>query len=382
MKIAADWLHTPVACAVLRALCDAGHQALYVGGCVRNALINAGPTDIDVATDATPDLVSSLCQQAGLQVIPTGLAHGTVTVTHLGNHVEVTTFRRDVETFGRHAKVAFSTRIEDDAARRDFTMNALYADAEGHVIDPLHGLPDLYARHVRFIGDPHARISEDYLRILRFFRFHAWFSDPAHGIDADGLAACADNLDGLESLSAERVQHELRKLLSAPDPAPAAAAMAACGALFRLLPGAGSNLLPVLVHVEQTANLAPDWLRRLAALGGEDPSVRLRLSRADSARFARLHDGMESDTHLREIGYRFGAHDALDILALRAALGTREIDPKLAATVADAANRIFPVTAADLMPALSGPALGERLRELESRWIASGFSLSRADLLA
>jgi len=381
MKIEAPWLHTPAARAVLSALGDVGHQALYVGGCVRNALLGAAPTDIDIATDATPDRVTAICETAGLHVVPTGIAHGTVTVTHQGDNVEVTTFRRDVETFGRHATVAFSTDIADDASRRDFTMNALYATADGIVIDPLDGLPDLQSRHVRFIGDPHARIAEDYLRILRFFRFHAAYVDPDHGIDAEGLAACADHLDGLESLSAERVQHEFRKFLAAPDPAPAAAAMAACGALLRLLPGAGTHLLPVLVHVEQAANLAPDWLRRLAALGGEDPAPRLKLSRTDTARLARLRDGMESEMPPHDLGFRLGAQDALDILALRAALGTREMDPVQAETLSDAAAPRFPVTAADLMPALSGPALGQILKELENRWLASRFRLTKADLL-
>jgi poly(A) polymerase len=381
MKIDAHWLHTPAARAVLATLTAQGHQALYVGGCVRNALIGAAPTDIDIATDATPDRVTALCDAAGLRTIPTGIAHGTVTVVTEGDHVEVTTFRRDIDTDGRHATVAFSTDIAQDAARRDFTMNALYADAAGTVIDPLDGLPDLLARHVRFIGDPHARIAEDYLRILRFFRFHAWYADPAHGIDAEGLAACADHLDGLEHLSAERIQHEMRKLLSAPDPAPAAAAMAACGALLRILPGAGTHLLAVLVHVEQAAALTPDLLRRLAALGGEDPAPILKLSRADAARLSRLRDAMYDDTPPHELAYRLGATDTLDILALRAALGTREIDPDLAAqTRADAAQR-FPVTAADLMPALQGPALGERLKQLENRWLASRFTLTKADLL-
>ena len=383
LRVDAPWLFTQVARAVLAALAEGGHQGWLVGGCVRNALIGAAPTDIDIATDADPGRVTALCQAVGLRVIPTGIAHGTVTVAAGGDHVEVTTLRRDVETFGRHAIVAFPARIEEDAARRDLTMNALYADAGGTVIDPLGtGLPDLAARRVRFIGDPHARIAEDYLRILRFFRFHAWYADPAQGIDAEGLAACADHLDGLDALSAERIQHEFRKLLSAPDPAPATAAMAACGALIRLLPGAGAHLLAVLIHVEEAASLAPDWLRRLAALGGEDPAPRLRLSRADAARLALLRDGMDAGAPPHELGYRLGATAAADILALRAALGTREPDPADLAQARTAAWQTFPVTAADLMPALSGPALGQRLKALEDRWIASRFALSRADLLA
>ena len=165
------------------------------------------------------------------------------------------------------------------------------------------------------------------------------------------------------------------------DDLPDLPAMAACGALLRLLPGAGTHLLPVLVHVEQAAALQPDWLRRLAALGGEDPAPRLKLSRADAARLTRLCDGMESDTPLHELAYRLGATDALDILALRAALGTREIDPVQAETVTHAAAQRFPVTAADLMPAFSGPALGDRLKQLENRWLASQFRLTKTDLL-
>ena len=175
--------------------------------------------------------------------MPTGLAHGTVTVVAGGRPFEVTTFRRDVETFGRRAVVAFSTDLRDDAARRDFTMNALYVRPDGTVVDPLGGLPDLRAGRVRFVGDGAARIAEDYLRILRFFRFHAWYGDPAAGLDPDGLAACAALQDGLARLSRERVGAEVTKLLAAPDPAPAVGPMAAAGILARVLPGADAAAL-------------------------------------------------------------------------------------------------------------------------------------------
>src|SRR5690606_12242514 len=167
---------------------------------------------------------------------------------------EITTFRRDVETLGRHAVVAFSDRIEEDAARRDFTMNALYSRADGQVLDPLgSGLADLAARHVRFVGNPEDRIREDYLRILRFFRFTAWYGDPAEGPDPDGLAACAEHALGLEGLSRERVGAEIKKLLSAPDPAPAVAAMQATGVLRHVLPGADARAVGPLVHLEGSA---------------------------------------------------------------------------------------------------------------------------------
>ena len=220
MRIEAIWTKQGPAQTVCSVLTAAGHQAWFVGGCVRNALIGASMSDLDITTDALPDTVVALAKAAGLRVIPTGIDHGTVTILAENQPFEVTTLRRDVATDGRHATVSFATTLDQDARRRDFTMNALYATPDGTVIDPLGGLSDLIARRVRFVGDPDARITEDFLRILRFFRFHAWFGDPAEGIDAEGLAACAAHLDGLELLSRERIGAEMRKLLAAPDPAP------------------------------------------------------------------------------------------------------------------------------------------------------------------
>ncbi|MGC1488809.1 MAG: CCA tRNA nucleotidyltransferase, partial [Albidovulum sp.] len=214
MRIVADWITDQDLQLVLRLIRDGGHQALLVGGCVRNGLLGVPVDDVDIATDAHPERVSALAKAAGLRVVPTGIEHGTVTIVANSKPFEVTTFRRDVETDGRRATVAFATNIQDDAARRDFTMNALYADHAGQVIDPLGGLPDLQARRVRFVGGPQDRIREDYLRILRFFRFHARYGDPALGLDADGLAACAELADGIKTLSRERIGHEMRKLLA------------------------------------------------------------------------------------------------------------------------------------------------------------------------
>ncbi|MGB3406471.1 MAG: CCA tRNA nucleotidyltransferase, partial [Jannaschia sp.] len=238
MKIEADWLTAAGTQAVMAMLSQAGHQALGVGGCVRNALLRRPVADVDIATDALPRQVMDLARTAGFGAIPTGIDHGTVTVVVAGAPFEVTTFRRDVETDGRHAVVVFSRDVAEDAARRDFTMNALYARADGTVIDPLEGLADLRAGVVRFIGDPVERITEDYLRILRFFRFTAWYGDPATGLQPEGLAACAEHADGLARISAERIGQEMCKLLGAADPAPAVAAMARAGILARVLPGA------------------------------------------------------------------------------------------------------------------------------------------------
>lgn len=380
MRIEDDWISAPGVQAVLRMLTDAGHRAYLVGGCVRNALLGAPVTDMDIATDALPERVSALGKAAGLKVVPTGIEHGTVTVVAGHEPHEVTTFRRDVETFGRHAVVAFSDRVEDDAARRDFTMNALYADAEGGVIDPLGGLEDLRARRVRFVGDAGERIREDYLRILRFFRFHAWYGDGEAGLDAEGLAAAAENSAGLETLSRERVGAEMRKILAAPDPAPVVATMQVSGILGRILPGADARALAPLVHLEGV--YAPDPIRRLAALGGADPADRLRLSRAEAKRLASLTDAIGAPAGPAEIAYRQDAELARDVLLLRAALTGAELPRGWEAEIARGASARFPVAADDLMPGLSGAALGERLREIEARWIASGFELSREQLLA
>ncbi len=381
MRIEDDWIVRPETRAVFDALSAGGHRALFVGGCVRNAILGVPVGDIDIATDAHPETVMTLAHEAGLKPVPTGIDHGTITVVSGGLPHEVTTFRADIETYGRHAQVAFGQSIKADARRRDFTMNALYAECDGHVLDPLGGLPDLRARRVRFIDDPAQRIREDTLRILRFFRFHACYGDPQGGLDPDGLAACAAARDSLAALSRERVGAEMRKLLAAPDPAPSVAAMQAAGVLGAILPGADAAALAPLVHLEAETETAPDALRRLAALGGEDASERLRLSRAEGRRLARLRDGIESGMSTAEIGYRFGPGEGGDIVLLRAALLGTPLAPDALDDIRRGAAAVCPVRAADLMPEHSGADLGRRLSEIEARWIASGFTLSREDLL-
>jgi len=360
-------------------LTDAGHTVWFVGGCVRNAVIGAPVSDLDLSTDAPPDRVMQLAQAAGYKAIPTGIDHGTVTVVVGGTPFEITTFRKDVETDGRRAVVAFSTDITDDARRRDFTMNALYLAPDGTLADPLGGMPDLRARRVRFIEDGDLRVKEDYLRILRFFRFHAWYGDQSAGLDPDGLAACADNIAGLAELSKERIGQEMRKLLSAPDPAPALAAMAACGALHQILPGAAAVMLAPLVHLEDGQGVPPDPIRRLAVLGGQDIANALRLTKKEIARLGQLHH-FTGDARLA--GYTYGADTAQDMLLIEAASLGHEIDPNKVEIAKRASRKTFPVHASDLMPDLTGPALGKALGQIEDRWIASDFTLTKDQLLA
>jgi poly(A) polymerase len=380
-RITDDWLAGVAPQAICAMLAEAGHQAWFVGGCVRNALIGAPITDIDITTDATPERVTELAEAQGFHPVPTGFDHGTVTVVVNGTPFEVTTLRHDVETDGRRAVVAYASSIEEDAHRRDFTMNALFADPAGKIADPLGGLPDLEARRVRFIDDPHDRIREDYLRILRFFRFHAWYGDPEAGLDAEALAAVAELSAGLETLSRERVGAEIKKLLAAPDPAPSVAAMVQTGVLAHVLPGADARALPILVHHEAALGVAPDPMRRLACIDSDDHMERLRLSKAEARHLTRLSAYRGSQTGPAELGFRLGTQEGRDVVLLNAALLEAPVPAEFERALEIGAAASFPVKPRDLMPAYQGPALGVRLAALETRWIASGFTLTRDDLL-
>ncbi len=381
MRLDSDWMFRHETRAVLDALANGSHRALFVGGCVRNALLHEPVSDIDIATDARPTQVMKLAEQAGLKPVPTGIDYGTVTVVSNGVPHEVTTFRRDIETFGRRAVIAFSSEVVEDARRRDFTMNAIYAEPDGAVIDPLGGLADLRIRRVRFIENPDARIREDYLRILRFFRFHAWYGDLDEGIDAEGLAACGNNLDGLDSLSKERVGREMLKLLAAPDPAVTVAEMASCGCLDRILPGSSPEMLPALVDLEMKAGATPNPIRRLAAIGGEELVRNLRLSKADSRDVNLIRRSVTKTADASEHAYRLGRGRALDVVLVRSAHRGLQLSPTLGADLDRGAEAKFPLSAHDLRETCSGPDLGRQLRSLEMAWIASGFTLDRRSLL-
>ena len=290
-----SWLSAPETARVFDAILAGGGEARFVGGCVRNALIGEPVADIDIATTVLPDEVQRRLIAAGLTAIPTGIAHGTVTAMSGGKSYEITTLRRDVSTDGRRATVAFTDDWNEDAQRRDFTFNALYATREGEVIDLTGGIADLDVRRVRFIGDAAARIAEDYLRILRFFRFHARYGRGE--LDRDGLAACAAAKEGIATLSGERIHDELLKLLAAENPVPALRQMAAAGIIGEVLPGTlDFERLAQLVEIETSHLFADgDPLLRLAALIAGGPAERrthvakrLRLSNAEAARLAAI----------------------------------------------------------------------------------------------
>ncbi|MFC0202460.1 CCA tRNA nucleotidyltransferase [Paracoccus rhizosphaerae] len=368
-------LADPVLHRVLDALEAQGNQAYLVGGAVRNALLGEPVDDIDIATDAMPDRTVALAARAGLRAVPTGIDHGTVTVVAEGRGFEVTTFRRDVQTDGRHAVVAFSTDMAEDAARRDFTMNALYADADGTVIDPVGGLADLRDRRLRFVGDPARRIREDYLRILRFFRFFARYGRHA---DRDALQACQDGRDGLDDISCERIGQEMRKLLAAADPLPALRLMSETGVLQKVLPDATLGRLRALESLPGQTG----WLARLVALSQADLTNVLRLSRAEARDHRKLVAALVEDWSFSRIAYRLDSSLAEDAARLVQTAADHPM-PRPGWPEARSACRAnpLPVSAADLQPHLQGPALGRGLKAAEDAWIESGFSLPAPALI-
>jgi len=390
--LAQPWMTRNPTRKVMTALAAAGGDdcARFVGGCVRNAVLRRPVSDIDIATTLTPDEVVAALKAAGLKAIPTGLAHGTITAVAEGQPFEITTLRRDVETDGRHAVVAFTTDWSEDAARRDFRLNALYANSEGRIFDPTGGgLADARAGAIVFVGDPSERIAEDSLRILRFFRFLAWYGrgEP----DAAALAACHALRGQVTGLSAERVGKELLTLLAAEDPRLAVGLMARTGVLPLVLPGAGSLArFERLVAIETEMLFTEDALLRLAALlpdqaAGAATAERLRLSNAQRDRLVaalgtepRLVSWM-SPRQARQTVYRLGAQAFCDRATLAWAASERP-----AATIQWRA--LLPMAQSWPIPSLPldgeevvasgvprGPMVGEVLREVEAWWIDNDF---------
>ena len=378
----ADWQQREGMAALLRALGAADGETRFVGGCVRDTLLGLEVSDVDLATKLAPEEVMRRLKRAHIKAVPTGIAHGTVTAVPRGGPVEVTTLRRDVSTDGRRATIAYTDDWREDAARRDFTINALSVDPESlAVYDYFDGEEDLAEHRVRFIGDPLTRIAEDHLRILRFFRFHARFGrgEP----DAAGLEACAARANDLMALSRERIADELLKLLALPAPHPTVALMVERGILRPVLPEIGpdgAERLARLVEHEKAAGLEAAPIRRLAALLPADPdaaasvAARLRLSRKAAKRLvsaAERSPGDRSDP--RALAYRIGADEAVDRLLLLT--GEERIPAGDIGRLSRWTRPRFPLSGGDLiaMGLEPGPIVARTLQAIEREWIAGGF---------
>ena len=358
---------------LLRVLGADEGETRFVGGCVRDTLLGMAVSDVDLATRLEPPEVIRRLEEAQIKAVPTGIDHGTVTAVLNGKPVEITTLRRDVSTDGRRATIAYTRDWREDAGRRDFTINALTADpSTGELFDYFDGVADLEARRIRFIGDPLQRIAEDHLRILRFFRFHARFG--AGEPDPAALDACAARANDLMALSRERINDELLKLLAMPDPASTVALMIERGIFRPVLPQiASAEGLSALVEAERAAGIAPDAVRRLAALLPADPdeaaavAARLRLSKRAAKRLVSAAD--PAIDRPEPLAYRIGAEEAVDRLLLRggAHSGLKALQrwqrPRL------------PVRGADLiaMGLEAGPIVARTLQSVEREWAESGF---------
>ena len=384
--------------AVLAALDTEDGPARFVGGCVRDAVLGRPVKDIDIATALPPEDVMARLTDAGIRAIPTGIDHGTVTAVIGKDHFEITTLRIDVETFGRHARVAFTDDWAKDAARRDFTINALFADADGTVYDPVGGLDDLREGRVRFVGKAGERITEDVLRLLRFFRFQAHYGKPP--ADQEALAACAAMADRLPSLSGERVCGELLRLLLAPAPAAVFTLMAGAGVLAQFLAEASEiTRLEALVRIEAD-RVAPDAIRRLAAVLGTDApgaiaiAGRLRMSNAERERLAALTAGIGEITPALDDRARRRALHAHGPELYRDLALLAWADCARASAQEDEAWNGLLSAAASPPPALplkgrdalalgvpQGPEVGRLLRGIEAWWIEGDFQADRSACL-
>ena len=404
----APWLMAPALQRLLALLSEGGEQARVAGGAIRNTLLGEAVGDVDIATTCLPDETVARAERGGYKAVPTGYEHGTITVVADSAAYEVTTLRADIETDGRRARVRFGRDWQADAERRDFTINALYADADGRIVDLVGGLTDIDSRTVRFIGDAEARIREDYLRILRFFRFFARYGSGRP--DAAGLKACARLKQGLDTLSAERVWSELKSLLAAEDPSRALLWMRQAGVLTAILPESekwGIDAIHGLVRAERDLGWSAEPLMRLAAIVPPDAprmaalAQRLKLANAERDRLVAWAatpqiDHTASETELARLAYRAGRAGFDDRLRLAlASARARAFTDDTAMIEAGGYYRLkkfldgwtmpeFPLGGADLIaigiPA--GPKMGNALRDLEEIWIDSGFVLDRDALLA
>ena len=389
-KIAGEWLFAPETAAVMQALKTSGGTPRYVGGCVRDALLDRKVNDVDFAIDVDPNTIIRVLTNADIRVIPTGFAHGTLTAVKGRRSFEVTALREDTHTDGRRAQVVFTKDWKKDASRRDFTMNALYADSDGTVHDFLgSGISDALARRVRFIGSASDRIQEDYLRILRLFRFHALFGEGA--MEPDALVACAGLTGGLEMLSRERVGSEMLKMLAASKPSVSVDMMEQTGVMVKVLPTARLvTPMSALEAVERRFGASPSAIRRLALItrGGDprDTGRALRLSNEDMADLrarrapAKL---IRSTEDARRLGYERGETAGKDTLFIQHAEEGTMPDVKIIKALDEGAEQKMPVSSKDLMAVGidAGPQMGQILKKVEQLWIDSDFVMDKATLI-
>lgn len=376
------WLRNPSAQKLSKLYKSFGYQVLFVGGCVRNTILKMPVTDIDLATDAQPEEIIKIAKENNIRFVPTGLAHGTITLMIDNKNYQITTFRTDFDHDGRYAKVEFTESLLLDASRRDLTINALYCNHVGEVIDPLNGLDDIKKQKIKFIGNPNERIKEDNLRILRFFRFQAIYGNKNLEIDSIALEACHNHKSKLAALSKERITSELRKILSAPNPLEVIIKMNETGVLNELFQNVSIDSLEAYLKTEEKFKININWLGRLLSLQVTQEEESLKLTRCEFKFLKQTKSAIENQIHVLEFSYYNGVENGKIYSILQNFRHNIILSKNLLNQINSLATKKFPITAKDLMPEIRGKKLGEALRSLEDRWIKSNFTLSKKDLLA
>ena len=379
------WLETDSVKLIWRVLSSKGAKVYFVGGCVRNSVQGKEINDIDIATDALPDEVIKVASDAGLGVITTGYSHGSVSIKIMQELFEVTTFRSDLITDGRHSKVGFSKNILEDAKRRDFTMNALYMTIDGHIFDPILGLEDVINERVQFIGDPDKRVREDFLRVLRYFRFLSIYKKNIDSIDQTLVTVFANAVPGLKMLSHDRVWSELQKILGAENPYVVLKIMQVCGILKEVLPSAKIDCLQRFLQNEDELKLEFQEINRLAALNLSNFrswTKNFPLTKDQNRWIDKLLVNLKDSSSLRVKGYKYGENLAIVALALLKSDSGATIIREDLAEIKYGSLKRFPIKSLDLLKFfIPSKELGDELKRLKDIWFASDLELSREDLL-
>ena len=382
MQINSEWIKNKVTQNILKIFEGADHNAYLVGGCIRNSILNIPVTDIDISTDATPQQTVDLFNRENFKVAPTGFSHGTVTVISEGIPYQITTMRSDQNTDGRHADVVFSDDIKKDAERRDFTINALYADSTGKIINPIGGLEDFNPLAIKFIGDPNNRIQEDYLRILRFFRFHAQFSELVTQFDKVALDAIKKNQDGLKKLSKERIWSELKKILSTSNPARSLYKMSQLGILEIILENKNVHNIKRFNLIEKKMGLEPEPIRRLVAITENTENTFLNLSRKEEKKFSLLKGLLKKKHDPAELVYQFNREIAQSVLAIYTFYKGEKLKLSDIKKIEKACLFPCPITGAQISKYMDGAAVGIIIKEAQRAWIKSNFKSDEAKILS
>ena len=371
---------------LIHSLESSGGVAYLVGGCVRNTILGRPFTDIDIATDLLPEQVVKISKKEGYKVIQTGLSYGTVTIVNAGRKFEVTTFRSDIKTYGRKASVKFTADIKLDAMRRDFTMNSIYMNISGEIIDPLGSLDDLLEKKIKFIGNPSERIEEDNLRILRFFRFLAEFNKGRSDIDQDTMEALYKYNKEVKSLSRERIWMELKRILSVPEPQHIFSIMIEKGILDEVFPPIEIEGLSKVITAEKKYSVSPSHLVRLFSLNksiGKKWAHYVSLTSNEAKILEFIKESLAHYKDLKTVAYKFGRVVAEGWL-LNYDDGFSEMIPsKISEIIDNGCNTFFPVSGVDLLEEMEeGPELGRQMEWLEDLWIKSGFTMGKKELLS